>query len=205
MELILVRHAEPAALADDDPRRGDPPLSALGLRQADAVARWLEGIGIDGIVSGPSRRAAETAAITGRRLGLEVAIDERLRDAEDGRGTYVPIDRDRRTDREGYAARVRAYKTTDRLAEITPRVFESIEAWAEAFRGQRVAAFSHGSVVNAFAAGILGLPQQAFMEAGYASGHRFMIASSGVRSVRSLNETAYLASLPSDSDGALPD
>jgi len=205
MELILVRHAEPAALDEDDPRRGDPPLSALGVRQAEATARWLEGIGIDGVVSGPSRRASETAVATARRLGLEVVIDERLRDAEDGHGPYVPIDRDRRIDRAGYAARVRAYKTTDRLAEITPRVRASLDEWVVAFRGRRVAAFSHGSIVNAFAAGILGLPEQAFMEASYASGHRFLIASSGVRSVRSLNETAYLAALPSDSDGSLPD
>ena len=200
-----MRHAEPAALAEADPRVADPPLSALGVRQAAAVARWLGDIGIDGVVSGPARRARETAGATARGLDLGVEIDDRLRDAEDGHGRYVPIERDRRLDRAGYATRVRAYRTSDRLREIAPRVHAALEGWAEAYRGKRLAVFSHGSVVNVFAARVLGLPERAFLEAGYASGHRFLIASSGLRSIRSLNETAYLAGLPSDSDGALPD
>lgn len=205
MEMILVRHAEPAALAEDDPRSTDPPLSALGVRQAEAVAEWLGRIGLDGVVSAPARRAFETAIVTARRLGLEIETDDGLRDAEEGTARYVPIERDRRRDREGYAARVHAYRTGDRLPEIAPRVHAALDAWVERYRGRRLAVFSHGSVVNVFAARVLGLPERAFLEAGYASGHRFMIAGSGVRSVRSLNETAYLTALPSDSDGALPD
>lgn len=204
MELILVRHAEPAALAEDDPQSTDPSLSPLGARQAEAVAEWLAPMGVDAVVSGPARRARETAAPLATRLGGTVAIDDRLRDAEDGTGKYVPIERDRAIDRAGYAARVRAYKTSDRLPEIAPRVLASLAAWAADYRGGRLAVFCHGSIVNVYAAEVLGLAQRAFLEASYASAHRFLVSSEGVRSVRSLNETAYLASLPSDSEEARP-
>ena len=84
------------------------------------------------------------------------------------------------------------YRTSSRLASIAERVNASLDEWAATTRGGRVAVFCHGSVVNAFAVRVLGLADAAFLEAGFASGHRFMVSSSGIRSVKSLNETAYL-------------
>jgi hypothetical protein len=49
-------------------------------------------------------------------------------------------------------------------------------------------------VINVFAARVLGLGNAAFLEADYASAHRFLISRKGIRSVKSLNETAYLLS-----------
>lgn len=62
----------------------DSPLTALGVRQARAVAGLLEDLirGEPGwrIVSSPLGRAASTAQIIGERLGLSVELDERLRE-----------------------------------------------------------------------------------------------------------------------------
>ena len=46
--------------------------------------------------------------------------------------------------------------------------------------------------MNLYAARVLGLENAGFFDAAFASGHRFLVSSTGVRSVRSLNETGYL-------------
>jgi broad specificity phosphatase PhoE len=64
--------------------RFDSPLTELGERQARAVAGLLKDLIREPqgwrIVSSPLGRAASTAEIVGRRLGLPVELDERLRE-----------------------------------------------------------------------------------------------------------------------------
>ena len=186
-----MRHAEPETSDAEGPGSSDPALGTRGRAQAARVAEWLALESLDRIVSSPARRARETAEATATRLGLAVVVDDRLRDAEQG-GAYVPIEVARSEGRESYQARVEHYRTSSRLASIADRVNASLDEWAAKTRGGRVAVFCHGSVVNAFAVRVLGLADAAFLEAGFASGHRFMVSSSGIRSVKSLNETAYL-------------
>lgn len=70
--LLLVRHGETAANARGHLLgRADVPLSATGLTQAAALARWLPPA--DLVVSSPLQRARQTAAA----LGLPVRVDER--------------------------------------------------------------------------------------------------------------------------------
>lgn len=192
MELILVRHAEPATTGAGEGGAEDPPLGERGHAQAARVAEWLTRQPIARVVSSPARRARETAAATAVRLGLEIDIDDRLRDAEQAGTPYVPIEVARTDDPEAYRARLEAYRTSTRLASIARRVNASLDEWAARYRSGRIAVFCHGSVINAFAIRVLDLGDAGFLEAGFASGHRFLVSSSGVRSVQSLNETAYL-------------
>jgi phosphohistidine phosphatase len=79
-ELHLLRHADagdPAAWPGDD---ADRPLSPKGERQAERLGSFLADRGLtpDAIISSPLARARKTAEIVGRRLGVEVAPDERL-------------------------------------------------------------------------------------------------------------------------------
>lgn len=192
MELILVRHAEPATPAPGEVGPEDPPLCERGRNQAARVADWLARDALDRIVSSPARRARETAEATAARFGLEVAIDDRLRDAESAGAAYVPIEIARERDPESYRARIEAYRDASRLGSIAARVNASLDEWAARHRGGCVAVFCHGSVINAFAVRVLGLGDAGFLAPAFASGHRFMVAPTGVRSVKSLNETAYL-------------
>ena len=58
MDLIIVRHARPERVENDDSDGpADPPLSQLGIKQARAVADFLKGEKIDRIVSSSMRRA----------------------------------------------------------------------------------------------------------------------------------------------------
>lgn len=192
MELILVRHAQPLEESRRDGRPADPPLSPRGRVQADAVARWLAQDGVDRLISSPALRARQTADAVARLTGLAVEIDPRLRDANEGDERYVPLELQKARDPAAYRAHLSAYRESPRLSAIADRVIEALDAWTTGARGERVSVFCHGSVVNVYASKVLGLEPQAFLEADYASAHRFLISGTGVRSVRSLNETAYL-------------
>ena len=192
MELILIRHAEPVEEMRADLSPADPPLSERGQAEARAVADWLVPQAIDRIVSSPALRARQTAAEAARRLGLEVDVDERLRDANAEADRYTPLEVERARDPARYRARLEAYRSSTLLEGIAQRVDEALDEWTARCAGGRLAAFCHGSVVNAYAARILGLERRAFLEADYASAHRFLVSGGGLRSVKSLNETAYL-------------
>jgi Na+-translocating ferredoxin:NAD+ oxidoreductase RnfE subunit len=56
----------------------------------------------------------------------------------------------------------------------------------------RVAVFCHGGVINAWATHVLGMKPQLFADVTYTSISRFFAASSGERSLASLNEAAHL-------------
>ena len=65
---FLVRHSEKAS--EDD----DPPLTELGKRRSETLARVLRGAGIDHIHSSDYIRCRDTAAPLSRELGVEVKI-----------------------------------------------------------------------------------------------------------------------------------
>lgn len=83
--LLLARHGE---TADNAERRfqgaRNPPLNERGRAQAAALAETLRGEEIAALWTSPLRRAAETAEIVGRSLGLEPRPDERLREIDVG-------------------------------------------------------------------------------------------------------------------------
>lgn len=84
-QLHLLRHADagdPEAWDGPDDER---PLSARGEGQAERLGRFLGATGFrpDAVLSSPKLRAAQTAEIVGRRLGVEVGTDVRLGGALD--------------------------------------------------------------------------------------------------------------------------
>lgn len=82
-KLVLVRHGQ----TDANARRiwqgwTESPLSALGVKQAEATARHLAAIGerFDHLVSSPLQRAHHTAQILGQAIGLLPTVDQRLKE-----------------------------------------------------------------------------------------------------------------------------
>lgn len=83
--LLLVRHGETTCSADNVYRgRSDMPLSRLGRRQAECLARRLSCEEITAIYSSPLVRASEMAAAIGRLSGPAPVIDEDLNDLDCG-------------------------------------------------------------------------------------------------------------------------
>jgi broad specificity phosphatase PhoE len=85
--VLLARHGE----TDDnrEPLRfqgwRDTPLNDTGRREAAELAERIVGEGIASLWSSDLVRASETAQIVAARLGLEVRLDPRLREANRGR------------------------------------------------------------------------------------------------------------------------
>ena len=67
--VLLVRHADKAAVATND-----PPLSAAGQARAVALAAAVGDAGVTRILVDQSQRTQETAAPLGHRLGLQAKV-----------------------------------------------------------------------------------------------------------------------------------
>ncbi|MCV7221438.1 bifunctional RNase H/acid phosphatase [Mycolicibacterium elephantis] len=65
--------------------RGNPGLTEAGRRQAELAARYLaDKGGIDAVVTSPLQRAYDTAAVSAKALGLDVAVDDDLIETDFG-------------------------------------------------------------------------------------------------------------------------
>ncbi len=85
--LYLLRHGEtPLSVERRFSGLGDPELTPNGVAQAEAAAVKLAGkpYDIQVIVSSPLRRARATAEIIAARVGLEVLVEEGLRETDFG-------------------------------------------------------------------------------------------------------------------------
>ncbi|MCF7835826.1 MAG: class I tRNA ligase family protein [Candidatus Marinimicrobia bacterium] len=82
-KLFLVRHAEACHNVDrilDSKMDSKCPLTEKGEKQAEDLARSLKDNKIDLIFSSPLLRTRQTAEILSKKLGVEVVVDERLRE-----------------------------------------------------------------------------------------------------------------------------
>ena len=94
--VILVRHAQSEANRDAvSLGREDSPLTALGRRQASAVADALRRERLAHVVASPLARAYDTAAAIARHHGIEPDADERLIEMDVGELDGVPFERAR--------------------------------------------------------------------------------------------------------------
>ena len=80
--LVLVRHGESSGNIGGvmSSNFDTHPLTAKGEAQAGKIALELAKLRVDRIVSSPVLRARQTAGIISDELGLEVTIDDRLRE-----------------------------------------------------------------------------------------------------------------------------
>jgi probable phosphoglycerate mutase len=200
MDLILVRHAEPVRIANAE-GPADPPLTELGRRQAQAAADWFAQESIDCIYASPMRRARETAESIASPHSLDVRFEEGIAEYDRQSEFYIPVEELKTTTDPELRAHWQAL-AEDRLEDVVvdahtfrPRVVEAVERLIAQHAGQTVMAVCHGGVINVALAEILGLARSLWFEPAYASIHRVAASRSGIRSIRSLNETAHLRGL----------
>jgi len=203
LDLLLIRHGQsqaytgtPFPLAGG---HGDPPLSALGLRQAERVSGRLAGAGLDAIYVTTLRRTAQTAASLAARLGLAPVVEADLREVNLGEwegGLY----RKMVAENHPIARRMFAEERWDvipggeSLVSFDGRVRAAIGRLLAAHAGQRVAAFTHGGVIGQALALATGSRPFAFNGADNASISR-VIVTPDRWFVRGYNDTAHLETL----------
>jgi len=193
VELVLIRHALPLRVEGVSGTPADPALSEQGRLQVERLQRWLEGERIDAIYASPLRRAQETAAPLAAERGLEIVVEPGIAEFDRDSESYVPLEELKAENRAHWKELVDGgmYASLD-IDAFRRTVVEAVERIVAAHARQRVALVCHGGVINAWAAHVLGVERPVFFEPGYTSLHRFLAASSGERSVLSLNEVAHL-------------
>ena len=79
--MLLLRHGQtPLSVEKRFSGVGDPDLTPTGHAQAAAAASRLAGSGATAVLSSPLRRARQTAARVAEALGLEVTLEDGLRE-----------------------------------------------------------------------------------------------------------------------------
>jgi probable phosphoglycerate mutase len=189
MELLMIRHARPNR-ADggdgDGDGPADPGLSALGQRQAEALADWLAHESIDGIYASPLRRAEETAAPLAQRFRLGITLDPALTEYDADATAYIPIEELQA------AGDPRWMQLPDDIPGFQHRVVEGVEKLVANHTGDTVAVVCHGGVINVYLSWVLGAAQELFFLPHYTSISRVLASGAGQRSIGSVNETAHL-------------
>ena len=171
--LTLVRHAESvgnlantrareadATHLDLDVRDPDVDLSDNGIRQADALGHWFASLALDErptvVLSSPYRRALHTATRTVGETGLEIVVDERLRERD--LGLFDGLTGRGIRDRYGEDARRRARlgkfyhrpPQGESWADVVLRVRSLLGDLRSGYGDARIWMFSHQAVIMGF-------------------------------------------------------
>lgn len=195
MNLLLIRHALPVRIdGGDGDGPADPDLSEVGHSQAAALGAWLAGEEIDQIWSSPMRRARQTAEPVERALGLEAIVDPGLREFDAEEPHYIPMEELRGSDDPRWQELVARLGSPEQYA-FRDEASATIERVVAANPGRSVAIVCHGGVINAYLSTILHIERPLFFEPTYTSISRVVAASSGVRSLVSVNEIPHLPDL----------
>ena len=185
-ELFIVRHGDAIPDADEIIPSGvydNLPLSRLGREQAQNLAERLGSLHFDAIYSSPLRRCQETAAPLARRLELTPILVPAIKEIRLGDIRPLPAHGEdlsllTQALKERQADIVRIAGETghwDDIANSEPskefrnRVVNAFDEIANNHVGERVIAFAHGGVVNAYAAEVLGLERDFFFPAANTS------------------------------------
>ena len=195
MELIIIRHALPESdKRDDGP--ADPPLSPLGLRQAEATADLLATESVDHVVTSTMQRAIQTGRPLADRLGLTPERLEGLKESDYRRSSYTPVeemDADHEVIREFLDDPLSMF--ADGYEAFRDRITAALDTVVAGNRGRTVAVFCHAMVVGVYLQTLLGLNDPFAVMADYCGITRVAASSTGIRSVRSFNETGHLRDL----------
>ncbi|WP_267713398.1 bifunctional RNase H/acid phosphatase [Streptomyces sp. CoH17] len=200
---VLLRHGE-TPLTPQKRFSGsggsDPSLSSVGREQAEKVAASLARRGtIEAVVASPLARTRETAGIVAARLGLEVAVEEGLRETDFGawEGLTFGEVRDRHPDDlDAWLASPDAEPTGggESFAATGARIAATRDRLVAAYAGRTVLLVSHVTPIKTFVQLALGAPPESLfrMELSAASLSAVAYYADGGASVRLFNETSHL-------------
>ncbi len=191
MKLILIRHGRPDESHPTRPQ--DPPLTAVGQRQAEAVAEQLAPEGITRIVSSPLTRARETAQPLSEQLGLPVQIIDGWAEADRNTQRYRSTETLRSLGAAEWAVFLQdpvAYLGGDG-ERFRADVLGALGASLAAGSSDTVAVFTHGLPINVVLSHALGLQRIIHFAPGYGSLTRLRLRALDAIGVLSVNELGH--------------
>lgn len=166
-KVIFVRHGETVwNLEGKAQGHLDSPLTDLGIRQAQAVARRLKSTAIDQIYSSDLGRCQQTAQIIAEVRNQDVILDTRLRErslgvlqgltSAESQAMYPDIIKNFRTFDPDY--RVPEGET---YTEIIQRAMSLMDDTAINHAGECILMVTHGALLSHLLKHLLGIPPEA--------------------------------------------
>lgn len=200
--LVLLRHGE-TPLTPQKRFSGsggsDPSLSAAGGEQAERVAAALARRGtIQHIVASPLTRTRETAGAVAARLGLDVTVDDGLRETDFGAWeglTFGEVRERYPDDLTRWLADPEAEPTGgESFAATATRIAATRDRLVSAYAGRTVLLVTHVTPIKTLVRLALGAPPESLfrMELSAASLSVVAYYADGNASVRLLNDTSHL-------------
>ncbi|GGP84523.1 bifunctional RNase H/acid phosphatase [Streptosporangium pseudovulgare] len=199
--LLMLRHGETPFSAE---RRfsgvGDPELTSAGIAQAEAAAARLSRppYGIQVVVSSPLKRARVTAEIVAARLGLEVEVEEGLREVDfgDWEGhTFTEIQRRWPDELAAWLADPSAAPPGGESFEVAARRVQTTgDRLVERYEGRAVLAVSHVTPIKMLLRFALEAPPSALyrMHLDLAALSLIEYYADGPAVVKAFNDTSHL-------------
>lgn len=164
--LYLIRHGATEANLARPPRlqgrRHNPPLSRLGVRQAEATRDLLAIRPIDRCYASPLLRAVQTAAIVAAPHGLTPQVHEALAECDVGRWEGMDWQSIRALDPEGFQ-RFHAnptefgYPGGESFHDVRQRVTPVLDEFLRIHAGEAILVVAHCIVNRTYLGGLLGL------------------------------------------------
>lgn len=198
---VLLRHGETALTPEKRfSGTGDHELSEVGRRQAEAVAAALAARGtIQAIVSSPLKRCRQTAEAVAARLGLDVRIDDGLRETDFGAWeglTFGEVRERYGDDLDAWLASPKAAPTGggESFATVAKRVAATRDRLVREYRGRTVLVVTHVTPIKTLVRLAIGAPPESLfrMELSAASVSAVAYYADGNASLRLLNDTGHL-------------
>jgi probable phosphoglycerate mutase len=200
---VLLRHGE-TPLTPQKRFSGsggtDPALSDAGREQAERAAALLARRGtIQAIVSSPLARTRETAGIVAARLGLDVSVDDGLRETDFGAWeglTFAEVRERHPDDLNAWLASPDAEPTGggESFEATATRIAATRDKLVAAYAGRTVLLVTHVTPIKTLVRLALGAPPESLfrMELSAASLSVVAYYADGNASVRLLNDTSHL-------------
>ncbi|MCF1593884.1 bifunctional RNase H/acid phosphatase [Streptomyces muensis] len=200
---VLLRHGE-TPLTPQKRFSGsggtDPALSDVGRDQAERVGVALARRGtVQAIVASPLARTRETAGIVAAHLGLDVTVDDGLRETDFGAWeglTFGEVREHYPDDLNAWLADPEARPTGDgeSFAATATRIAATRDKLVAAYAGRTVLLVSHVTPIKTFVRLALGAPPESLfrMELSAASLSAVAYYTDGNASVRLFNDTSHL-------------
>ncbi|MFJ2769895.1 bifunctional RNase H/acid phosphatase [Streptomyces sp. NPDC087300] len=199
---VLLRHGE-TPLTPEKRFSGsggsDPSLSDVGREQAERAAAALAARGtIQAIVSSPLKRCQETAHTVAARLGLDVHLEEGLRETDFGAWEGLTFGEVRERRPEELNAWLASPKVAppggESFAAVSRRVSAARDRLTARHAGRTVLLVTHVTPIKTLVRLALGAPPESLfrMELSAASVSAVAYYADGNASVRLLNDTSHL-------------
>jgi len=193
MELVLIRHGLPERVETSDGSPADPPLSGIGRQQASRMADWLCKETFHNIYASPMQRAHQTAEPLAQRSDQLINLEPGVAEYDVDSDIYIPVEELKQVDYPRWKALMDGgYNDPEGFAAFCDRVVSTVESIVTSNAGKKIAIVCHGGVINVWTAHVIGFEPRLFFNPDYTSINRYMAASSGERTVISLNQAVHL-------------